>query len=248
MWNIIKRIISAFIILLFIFLAFLAFSSSLNNDSYIHLLKNSFIEDISNSNNQFVGFKSTFVSSEREINSKYENIPVVFFELKYQNYVCKGSGDNRKCSWETYKTESDFTPFSVEINNAQVNIKQISDKHFLPKNYDIFDKTHDHRVLQSVIKKSEPIYIWGYLENREIKEYDDIKHNKKTLIITDNARQNLINLIYKVLFLQILSAIIIIIMTVILFLINKCWKREQYIAKKENNYSKFQNKIREKNI
>jgi len=245
MGHIIKTIISIPIIALFIFLAFLAFSSSLNNDSYIHLLKDSFVEDVSDSNNQFVGFKSSFVSSERDITSKYENIPVVFFELKYQNYVCRDSGDDRRCSWETYKTESDSTPFTVNVNNVQVNIKQVSDNYFVPKNSAIFDKTHDHRVLQSVIKKSEPIYIWGKLENNEIKVYDDTKHNKQTLIITDSARQTLIDSISGVLYVQLLSAVIITIMTIILFLVNKSWKEKSYIA---TNHSGLPNSFKKKNM
>ncbi|MBI1936137.1 hypothetical protein HYS31_06875 [Candidatus Woesearchaeota archaeon] len=245
MGHIIKTIISVLIIALFVFLAYLAFSSSLNNDSYIHLLKDSFIEDISNSNNQLVGFKSNFVSSERKIISKYENIPVVSFELKYQKYVCRDSGDDRKCSWETYKTESDSTPFTVDVNNVQVNIKQISDTYFVPKNSAIFDKTQDHRVLQSVIKKSDPIYIWGYLENNEVRVYDDTKHNKKILIITDSARQTLIDSISGVLYIQLLSAVIIIIMTIILFLVNKSWKEKSYIA---SNYSGLPNSFKKKNI
>ncbi len=124
MGHIFKLVLSIMIIPFYISIFYLAFSSSLNNDGYIHLLKDSFVDDISGLNEQFVGFKRKFDSDEREITSKYENYPVVYFLLEYQNYVCD---DDNACRWETYKTESDSTPFTVTVNNGQIEIKQIED-------------------------------------------------------------------------------------------------------------------------
>lgn len=235
--KIIKIIISLPIAYLFIYFAYTVFIYSLNDDTYIHFLKNNFKNDISNIDSQFVGFKSEFVSSNKNITSKYGNYSVVFYRLDYQQYVCSVSKNKKKCHWDNYKTESNSTSFIVTNNYKQINITQTSKYNFQPE----YDKTYiinkTNRVLQYSIKTNEPIYIWGYLQNDKITEYSNNTFNKKIFIITNNAEQTLISFINIVLFTQIGSAIIIIIMMIMLFLINKNKKNKFYIAtNKSRNY------------
>ncbi len=231
MGQILRIIISIPIILFFLSLSYLAFSISLNNDSYIHLLKDSFKGDISEINNGLVGFKSTFVSSEKEITSTFGNYPVIFSHLEFQNYVCDESGEDRSCSWHTYRTEQASTPFTVKVNDREVSITQISDVEFHPEDAVIFNQTSQHRMTESVITKYEPIYIWGYLENNEIKNYKDTEHNKDIFIVTNNAKQTLIDKISGVLIIQTLSAASILLMAIILFIVNTRGKVKSYLAK-----------------
>ncbi|MCF7862376.1 hypothetical protein K9M79_09135 [Candidatus Woesearchaeota archaeon] len=231
-----KILISCIIIGIFGYAAFIVFSFSLLNDDYIHLLKDSFTD--SPSDGDFVGFKGIFDSSEKDVVSKYQSYPVIYYRLNYQRYVCRGSGDDRHCSWETYRTETEKTPFKLRVGDKGLTIENTGYVEYEPKNSAIFDHHGDNRVVQYVIKKSEPIYVWGRLEDGIVDRFEDYEHDRLVFIVTDNARQVLVDNISGVLYTQIGSSVIVIIMTIILFLVNNNWKEKSFVGGNLESYGK----------
>ncbi len=81
------------------------------------------------------------------------------------------------------------------------------------------------------------------LENSEVTIYDDTKHNKQILIVTDSARLTLVDFISEVLNVQLFSVIFIMLMIGSLFLVNHNWKEKTYIAANKSGLSnQFNNK------
>lgn len=223
-----RRTVSLVIVVVFSYLAYLSFSYSLNNDGYVHLLKERFVDNLAGADGTFVGFQGKVVSVERDIYSVFDNISVVYVLLEYQSYSCSGSGDDRHCSWSTHYYTQDTTPFAMSVNGVNVRIDPAENITFVPKNYAVFNQTRDRRILQRVIERDAPVYGWGLLENSGLRAYDDVDHGKRILLITDDARRLLSDAINGVLWLQILAGVIIFIMAVVLFIVTTDWSERLF--------------------
>jgi len=234
--KIIKTVLSYIIIFIFIAIAVNTFSKSLNDDKYINFIKNNYVKDITNRNNEFVGFKGKVVSSTNEIKSKYGNISVLFYKLEYQNYICSSHGTDKKCNWQTYKTEFESTPFILNVNGNEIEINKFDNSNFITIKTEIYEKTTNHRILQSTIEKDDNIYVWGLLKNNNLEKYNNEEYNNKNILIITNDAMKMIEIfISDVLWAQILTVVFIVFMMLLIYMINRNEKEKTYIAKSTKN-------------
>lgn len=214
------RVIISVIVTLFfcVFITFL-FAGSLAEDKYLHLLKDNYRQDVSGIDLEFVGFKADIISSEREIIFE-DSYPVVYYQKDYQNWVCHtNSKGDRSCNWETYKTESDSTPFVVSAGGTEVKVAAADKIQFRPMN-SVTEGAGDSqtRIVKYTIKNSDPVYLWGYLEGSELKPYD-YYFNGPIFLVTDNGKDFFVGNITGILLMQIMSTILFIILCVILYFV-----------------------------